>query len=182
MPAQSREAAKDDRTDKASRHILAPKKELTVCREDAFITFFPENTQRLTYGIDESREASIIGKQWFSWAPSEDQHYRWGIAPARTYAPSLQVCWLYFSRCSSSFFPGTLLPLHTTPLLRQIHVFAPSRCMQFGLCKLCSLISVDFPSERCRHCMLCLDFHIRFLQLCACAWTHWASVTPLTYW
>ena len=128
MPAQSREAAKDNRTDKVSRHILAPKKELTVRKEDAFITFFPENTQRLTYGIDESREAAIIGKQWFSWAPSEDQHYRWGIAPARTYAPSLQVRWLFSFRYLSSFLPGIPLPFH-------LHVFALSRyarmCLEF---------------------------------------------------
>ena len=110
MPAQRLEPSKDSRTDKVNRHILAPKKELTVRREDAFITFFPESTQRLTYGIDESREALIIGKQWFSWAPSEDDHYRWQIAPARTYAPSLQVCMLFPSRCKLSFSPRMLLP------------------------------------------------------------------------
>lgn len=126
VPAQSLEPAKDSRTDKASRHMLAPKKELTVRREDAFITFFPENTQRLTYGIDESREAAIIGKQWFSWAPSEDQHYRWGIAPARTYAPSLQVCLLFPSICLCSFLPDT----HAVQL--QVHLLHPSRCVLFA--------------------------------------------------
>ena len=119
MPAQSREPAKDNRTDKVSRHILAPKKELTVRREDAFITFFPEKTQRLTYGLDETREAPIIGKQWFSWAPSEDLHYRWGIAPARTYAPSLQVCFLppgmlAFPYKVCMFFPAKY-PYFSTP-------------------------------------------------------------------
>ena len=126
-PAQSLGPAKDNRTDKASKHILAPKKELTVRREDAFITFFPESTQRLTYGIDESREAPIIGKQWFSWAPSEDQHYRWGIAPARTYAPSLQVC-LLFSPPVSSFPPN----IHTD--LHQMHVLDPSKCVLSAVC------------------------------------------------
>lgn len=92
LPAPSAAASTEDQTDKVGRHILAPKQELTVRRGDAFITFFPENTQRLTYGIDDSKEAPIIGKQWFSWAPSEDEHYRWVIAPARTYAASLQVC------------------------------------------------------------------------------------------
>ena len=99
-PAQSIEPSKDARTDKVSRKVLAPKKELTLRRGDAFITFFPEGVQRLTYGIDHLKEAPIIGKQWFSWAPAEDKHYRWHIAPARTYAASLQVgllvdvCWL----------------------------------------------------------------------------------------
>jgi UDP-3-O-acyl-N-acetylglucosamine deacetylase len=90
-PAQSIAPSKDARTDKVTRKVLAPKTELTLRREDAFITFFPEGTQRLTYGIDHLKEAPIIGKQWFSWAPSEDKHYRWHIAPARTYAASLQV-------------------------------------------------------------------------------------------
>lgn len=60
-------------------------------RQDAFITLFPEATQRLTYGIDYTDESEVIGKQWFTWAPSEDQHYRWVIAPARTFATSVQV-------------------------------------------------------------------------------------------
>lgn len=92
IPAQfaDDEEREDARTDKASRHVLAPKDPLTVRKEDAFITFFPEETHRITYGIDE-KEAEVIGKQWFCWAPAEDQHYRWQIAPARSYAPSLQV-------------------------------------------------------------------------------------------
>ena len=92
VPATSTKPAKDGRTDKATRYVLAPKEELTLRRGDAFIQFFPEATSRLTYGIDHTQEAPIIGKQWFSWAPSEDQHYRWQIAPARTYAASLPVC------------------------------------------------------------------------------------------
>ncbi|KAL0042919.1 hypothetical protein WJX79_003736 [Trebouxia sp. C0005] len=90
-PAQSIAPSKDARSDKVTRKVLAPKKELTLRRGDAFITFFPEGTQRLTYGIDHLQEAPIIGKQWFSWAPAEDKHYRWHIAPARTYAASLQA-------------------------------------------------------------------------------------------
>ena len=98
-PAQSIAPSKDARSDKVTRKVLAPKKELTLRRGDAFITFFPEGTQRLTYGIDHLQEAPIIGKQWFSWAPAEDKHYRWHIAPARTYAASLQVGLLVDVRC-----------------------------------------------------------------------------------
>lgn len=127
-PAQSIAPSKDARTDKVTRKVLAPKKELTLRREDAFITFFPEGTQRLTYGIDHLKEAPIIGKQWFSWAPAEDKHYRWHIAPARTYAASLQVgllvdvcfcfrlvCWLMsvvaLITCASSTPLSALCPL-----------------------------------------------------------------------
>ena len=99
-PAQSATPPKDGRTEKVPRKILAPKKEVTLRRGDAFITFFPEGTQRLTYGIDHLQDAPIIGKQWFSWAPADGQHYRWHIAPARTYAASLQVCGVDYLACT----------------------------------------------------------------------------------
>lgn len=79
------------REQKHNRQIPAPAQPVTVRRQDAFITLFPEDTQRLTYGIDFSDESEVVGKQWFTWAPSEDQHYRWQIAPARTFATSVQV-------------------------------------------------------------------------------------------
>ena len=99
-PAQGATPPKDGRTEKIPKKILAPKKEVTLRRGDAFITFFPEGTQRLTYGIDHLQEAPIIGKQWLSWAPADGQHYRWHIAPARTYAASLQVCAVDYLACT----------------------------------------------------------------------------------
>lgn len=71
---------------------MEPKALLTVRGQDgSFVSFFPDQQTRLTYGIDHLAEAPIIGKQWLSWSPDDDEHYRWAIAPARTYAPSLEV-------------------------------------------------------------------------------------------
>ena len=115
-PAQSIEPSKDSRTDKVTRKVLAPKKELTLRRGDAFITFFPEGVQRLTYGIDHLKEAPIIGKQWFSWAPAEDKHYRWHIAPARTDAASLQVGLLVDVCCCFDLLCFLDIPLPSAPV------------------------------------------------------------------
>ena len=71
----------------------APKEQLTVTGPDgSFISFLPDARTRLSYGINHAAEAPIIGSQWFSWSPEESEHYRWAIAPARNYAPSLEVC------------------------------------------------------------------------------------------
>lgn len=84
--------ASSDEKDKVRKLQMEPKDLLTVRGpEGSFISFFPEQQTRLTYGIDHQAEAAIIGKQWMSWSPDEDDHYRWAIAPARTYAPSLEV-------------------------------------------------------------------------------------------
>lgn len=88
MPEQSKDHVREQ---KHSRQIAAPAEPITVRRQDAFISLYPEGVQRLTYGIDYSDESEVIGKQWFTWAPAEDQHYRWQIAPARTFATCVQV-------------------------------------------------------------------------------------------
>ena len=70
----------------------APNDQLTVLGDDgAFISFMPDTSTRLSYGINHAAEAPIIGSQWLSWSPEDGEHYRWAIAPARTYAPSLEV-------------------------------------------------------------------------------------------
>ena len=94
------------REQKHNRLIPAPAQIVTVQRQDAFITLFPEDTQRLTYGIDYSDESEVIGKQWFTWAPSEDQHYRWQIAPARTFATSVQVSSFKLLQMASATYAG----------------------------------------------------------------------------
>ena len=59
---------------------------------DAFVAFYPlEGRTRLSAGLDASAEAAIIGKQWFSFDPAADEHYRWIIAPARTFYRSVEV-------------------------------------------------------------------------------------------
>ena len=59
--------------------------------DGSFISFHPDTATRLSYGINHAVEAPIIGSQWFSWSPEEGEHYRWAIAPAQNYAPSLEV-------------------------------------------------------------------------------------------
>lgn len=35
----------------------------------------------------------MIGSQWFTWSPEEagNEHFRWALAPARTFYPSVEV-------------------------------------------------------------------------------------------
>ena len=71
---------------------MAPQEQVTVRGENgSFISFFPDTCTQLTYGIDHAEAAPIIGKQWYSWSPTRDDHYRWAIAPARTFAESCEV-------------------------------------------------------------------------------------------
>jgi UDP-3-O-acyl-N-acetylglucosamine deacetylase len=64
---------------------------LTVSRGDSFISFNPSDTLKISCGVDHAKEAPVIGRQWFSWAPFEDDHYRWSIAPAKTFFKSMKV-------------------------------------------------------------------------------------------
>ena len=56
--------------------------------EDAFVAALPAPELRFTYGIDF--ELSAIGKQWFSWSPTEDP-FAEAIAPARTFGLAHQI-------------------------------------------------------------------------------------------
>lgn len=62
-----------------------------MSKGDAFITFYPSDTLKISCGVDHAKEAPIIGRQWFSWAPFEDEHFRWLISPARTFYKSPKV-------------------------------------------------------------------------------------------
>ena len=64
---------------------------VTVSKGDSYITLYPSNTLKISCGVDHAKEAPIIGRQWFSWAPFEDEHYRWLISPARTFFTSMKV-------------------------------------------------------------------------------------------
>lgn len=63
---------------------------VTVQEGDAFVSFYPGDFLKITYGVDYPA-APIIGKHWYSWVPDEDEHYRWIIAPARTFYTSLEA-------------------------------------------------------------------------------------------
>lgn len=59
------------------------------------MAFYPTggNATRVSAGVDAAGAAPVIGRQWFSWAPTDadDEHYRWAVAPARTFYRSLEV-------------------------------------------------------------------------------------------
>eukprot|EP00195_Chlamydomonas_chlamydogama_P005783 CAMPEP_0202901626 /NCGR_PEP_ID=MMETSP1392-20130828/14362_1 /ASSEMBLY_ACC=CAM_ASM_000868 /TAXON_ID=225041 /ORGANISM="Chlamydomonas chlamydogama, Strain SAG 11-48b" /LENGTH=544 /DNA_ID=CAMNT_0049588215 /DNA_START=73 /DNA_END=1704 /DNA_ORIENTATION=+ len=67
------------------RMAMRPTRPITVQDEDSFITLYPEETIRITVGIDHSEDAEVIGKQWKSWCMFEDLHYRFELADARTF-------------------------------------------------------------------------------------------------
>jgi UDP-3-O-[3-hydroxymyristoyl] N-acetylglucosamine deacetylase len=59
---------------------------ITVHQGDSFVTAIPAPNLRFTYGIDFP--GSIIGEQWFSWAPKITEFaaaFAQDIAPARTF-------------------------------------------------------------------------------------------------
>lgn len=95
---------------------------VTVSRGDAFITFYPSDTLKISCGVDHAKEAPIIGRQWFSWAPFQDDHYRWIIAPARTFYKSMKVPgtagWILRGRSISSYICLIWWPqtYHSCPL------------------------------------------------------------------
>lgn len=73
------------------KRILRPKQVITVTRPEdgAFISLYPQDSVRLTYGIDKSDRAPVIGKQWFSYCLLEDMHYMEELAPARGYVTGI---------------------------------------------------------------------------------------------
>lgn len=76
--------------DKIRKVAFAPKDIITVREGDAFIQLVPGNQQCVTVGIDYHSVAPIVGKQWITWCPSDDETlFRWEFAPARTFAPSV---------------------------------------------------------------------------------------------
>ncbi|KAL4433595.1 hypothetical protein ABPG75_000036 [Micractinium tetrahymenae] len=73
----------------AARAVLAPREMVTVQDGEAFITFYPGPSARVTVGVDHSAEAPIVGRQWFSWSPEDAgyttaDHFRYAVAPALT--------------------------------------------------------------------------------------------------
>lgn len=72
---------------------------VSVQSEDAFVTAFPSNELRFTYGIDF--DLSAIGNQWHSWSPDGAigsaaalESFVSEIAPARTFGLAHQIDYL----------------------------------------------------------------------------------------
>ncbi|KAK9847002.1 hypothetical protein WJX84_008281 [Apatococcus fuscideae] len=80
----------DQLTEACPRQVLNLKQPITVQRGNSFISLYPSDRPRLTVGIDHHIDAPIIGKQWVTWCPLEDEHFRWTIGAARWYAPTGQ--------------------------------------------------------------------------------------------
>jgi UDP-3-O-acyl-N-acetylglucosamine deacetylase len=76
---------------RSSRRAPAPQEMLTVREGDAFISFYPGPSPRVTAGVDHA--AAVIGRQWFTWGPDAggavDRHFRWEVARARVVLPSV---------------------------------------------------------------------------------------------
>lgn len=77
-----------EQIDLVPRLALRPQRPIVVRDGVSFVMLMPEDTMRITVGIDHAREAPIIGKQWFSWCLYEDLHYRYELAGARQYMES----------------------------------------------------------------------------------------------
>lgn len=58
------------------RLARAPSEPVTVFDGTAFISYVPDATMRVSYGIDHSSDSKVIGKQWFTWNVETDDHYR----------------------------------------------------------------------------------------------------------
>ncbi|PSC74552.1 UDP-3-O-[3-hydroxymyristoyl] N-acetylglucosamine deacetylase 2 [Micractinium conductrix] len=77
----------------APRGIASPDEVVTVRDGEAFITFYPGPSARVTVGVDCAVEAPVIGRQWFSWSPDDagyhaGEHFKLTLAPARTFYAS----------------------------------------------------------------------------------------------
>jgi UDP-3-O-[3-hydroxymyristoyl] N-acetylglucosamine deacetylase len=79
------------------RTAPAPQEMITVRDPtgDGFISFYPGLQPRITAGVDHAAESHLVGRQWFTWGPSDstpddnfERHWRWQVAPARVTYPS----------------------------------------------------------------------------------------------
>ena len=79
-------------------------------------------------GVDCAAEAAAIGRQWFSWSQEDEgyqpagDHFRWALAPARTYYPSADV---------RSWLPGlcTCVPCQRLPPASQPAAWPTGSCL-----------------------------------------------------
>jgi hypothetical protein len=88
---------------------------VTVGHGESFITFYPGSVPRVSAGIDEEDEAPVIGRQWFSWSPVDDDHFRWEVAPARVVFPSFAVSLMPVNNDAISYMRRTILPFVLCP-------------------------------------------------------------------
>ncbi|MEL6352892.1 MAG: UDP-3-O-acyl-N-acetylglucosamine deacetylase [Cyanobacteria bacterium J06627_28] len=78
----------------AGRKVRLPVSEpISVQSGDAWVTAYPSETLRFSYGIDF--ELAAIGNQWHSWSPDlAGEDFASAIAPARTFGLAHQIDYL----------------------------------------------------------------------------------------
>ncbi|MEL7142403.1 MAG: UDP-3-O-acyl-N-acetylglucosamine deacetylase [Cyanobacteria bacterium J06643_4] len=79
----------------AGRKVRLPVSEpISVQSGDAWVTAYPNETLRFSYGIDF--ELAAIGNQWHSWSPdlAAGEDFASAIAPARTFGLAHQIDYL----------------------------------------------------------------------------------------
>lgn len=84
-------------TQPADRNVRSPLSELiSVQSGDAWVTAYPSEALRFSYGIDF--ELAAIGNQWHSWSPDAaagtGEDFASAIAPARTFGLAHQIDYL----------------------------------------------------------------------------------------
>eukprot|EP00879_Flechtneria_rotunda_P013901 GHRR01014518.1.p1 GENE.GHRR01014518.1~~GHRR01014518.1.p1 ORF type:complete len:330 (+),score=101.69 GHRR01014518.1:456-1445(+) len=89
-PVQDTDADADDEdTIVVRRDLIRPSEAVAVHDAEGWMTFIPSNFTKLTAGVDHALTAPIIGRQWLTWS-SDDQHFRYTLAPARAYVESIE--------------------------------------------------------------------------------------------
>lgn len=86
----------------ASSDAVVPRRTHSLCQEvtvrdgEAFITYYPGPSARVSVGVDCSAAAPVVGRQWFTWSPEDPghhgkDHFCVALAPARTCYPSAET-------------------------------------------------------------------------------------------
>lgn len=71
------------------RMVPAVSRQVTVTDGEAFVSFTPDERPRLSAGIDFTRLAPVIGRQWATWSPLDEEHFYDTVALARTFTIDL---------------------------------------------------------------------------------------------
>lgn len=67
---------------------MKPNKIISLNEGESFITLFPSDKMKLSYGIDHYKRAPVIGKQWFSWCMQEEIDFKNNVSAAKSFVSS----------------------------------------------------------------------------------------------
>lgn len=88
-PIRFSDEVPDGQTAVVQRDVIMPSKAIAVQDDEGWITFFPGPFPKVTFGVDHRLVAPVIGEMWYTWH-SDEQHFRYSLAPARAYVESIQ--------------------------------------------------------------------------------------------